>query len=225
MVLIGYWPLSETYGKTAYDYSQNNNHGKVYNGGDGSVVGKGGNILGQSTYDFDGDNDYVGIEGFPSVESSITVAAWIKSTSGDNYTNSWNGVSRYQQFILGPESGEMSFIVHTPNNGWTYLNPPTTPDKDRWHHFVGVWKSDTGECELWMDGKLFTSSDYIAENPSHDTDPVHIAHREARSQGTDHLQAQLSSIRIYNRALTSAEIRYLYSVSQRGKKVSAKKMV
>jgi hypothetical protein len=173
-----------------------------------------------NSIEFEGSDDYVELENFPNMQSDMTVSAWVKSTaSSDQYTNSWNVVSRYHQFILGPTGGEMSFIVNTPTDGWTYINPPSTPNKDRWHHFVGTWDSSTGEIELWMDGELHENDTFTAEKPSSDTGPVDIAHRESKSQGTDHLKAKIDDVRIYNRTFSGSEVKKLYEgrpISQDG---------
>ncbi len=191
--LIGEWRFDRGEGNTTYGTSS---------------VGKKG-ILNTDTVSFDGEDDYVEIKDFPSLESSLSVSAWIKSTAGDRYTNYWNAVSRYNQFILGPEGGEMSFIVDTPSDGWTYLDPPETPNKDQWHHFTGTWNASSGVVQLWRDGKLVKEREYTPENPQPETDPIHIGHRGSKTQGEDHLEAKIDEVRIYNRTLSKPEIRKL----------------
>lgn len=191
--LVGEWRFDRGEGSTAYETSSIQREG----------------VLNTDTVSFDGVDDYVEIRDFPSVESSITVSAWVKSTAGDTYTSGWSAVSRYSQFILGPESGEMSFIVRTPSDGWTYLDAPETPNKDRWHHFAGTWNSSSGMIRLWMDGKLVKERQYAAENPESDAGPVDIGHRETNSQGERHLQAKIDDVRIYNRTLGREEVQRL----------------
>lgn len=114
--LVTEWSIEEGSGDTVYDGSENKNDGKIVGASWHSTP---------ISLDFDGTDDYGEIDGFPSIESSISVSAWIKSTAGNTYTANWSAVSRYSQFILGPNgSGDMSFIVNTPSDGWTYLSPP-----------------------------------------------------------------------------------------------------
>ena len=54
MTLIGYWPLNENSGK-AYDRSGNGNHGSL----NGAVTQGETGLLGNTAYDFDGNDDYI----------------------------------------------------------------------------------------------------------------------------------------------------------------------
>jgi hypothetical protein len=74
MVLLSYWPLNETSGSTAKDV-RGNNDGTI----NGATMGANG-ILGNTAYDFDGDNDYVSIY-HPT--RPFTVACWANSDVAD----------------------------------------------------------------------------------------------------------------------------------------------
>ena len=192
--LVGYWTFENNsdYGENAtlFDYSGEGNNGTCSGSSCPNWTSEGGRYGGG--YEFDGVDDYVDIDSLPSIESSMTVSAWIKSTSGDNYSSEWSGVSRYNQFILGPgRDQEMSFIVYPSSSRWNYLNPPPTPNKDTWHHFVGSWNEYTGELLLWVDGRLHANASHTPEPLSPDTGSVHIAHREGYSLDSNHLQSKI----------------------------------
>ncbi len=79
---------------------------------------------------------------------SISVAAWVKLSSGDVYPAM---VQKYQSFKLAAvRQSHFSFYGH----GVTMrdLDGPSLTSSDTWHHLVGTYDSATGEAYLYVDG-------------------------------------------------------------------------
>jgi hypothetical protein len=79
----GYWRLGEASGTIVSDTTTNNNDGTVYNG---TSLGQPGGLAGDSntSYAFDGSNDYASIPNATSLNptSSISLETWFKPTAG-----------------------------------------------------------------------------------------------------------------------------------------------
>ena len=76
--LVGWWPLNEDSGNTAYDLSGNGNHGSLNGGITQGVVGKGG----LTSYSFDGNDDYVDVgDSAFNLSEAISLSVWIKPDS------------------------------------------------------------------------------------------------------------------------------------------------
>lgn len=78
MTLVGYWPLNEEDGDTAFDHSGNENHGDV----EGEPVLNDNGILAQGCFNFaEGSGSYGGVR-VPGDEShnvsrAVSASAWI----------------------------------------------------------------------------------------------------------------------------------------------------
>ena len=191
--------MNTNYGSTVYDSSGNNNHGTI-NGASWTS--------GQYYYgiNFDGTNDYISV---PSVNptNEITVAAWVKSASSSGYGGVWQLVSKYNAFILGTsgtDNNNVCFIIHN-GSAWQFGSCYAVPDPQNWHHFAGTYDSATGVKNLYVDGVLRGTAT-VSGTIAADTGSIHIAHRESSSVGSYHFGGIMDEVRIYDRALTEAEV-------------------
>lgn len=185
---------------------------------------------GKSFY-FDGVDDFIQL---PSINprQAITVEAWVKSFNSNDYGGWWTVVSKYPAYVLGPWNNWgpnekiMCFVFHY--NAWRYGTCYAPPDITIWHHYVGTYDSATGEAKLYADGILRsvnTPTTYspnpftVAELPAlidDDNGPIHIGHRECEPDclpGGQYFQGNIDDVRIYDKALTSAEIQKRYAES------------
>lgn len=203
--LVGYWKMDEaswngTSGEVI-DSSGNGNHGTAYNGANttGGKFGNGGS--------FDGSNDYVRFSsstGLPT-SLSVTISFWAKpnttSLSGifDTYPNNVNAFRIYdpeggiqlRSLGFGEGMAYQSFI--TAN---TYQNVT----------IIAKTSGTTTIIELYVNGIFKTSKSYTSIAT---IGFVNLTFGMINTTSTPY-NGILDEVRIYNRALSPAEVRALY---------------
>jgi hypothetical protein len=221
MVLIGYWPLNESSGSTAYDHSGNENHGSL----EGDVVTGSNGFLGKTVYNFDGDGDHVEVPSSSELNltESMTVAAWVKIDSKpDSHPRIVQKENTNDAYILwnSDDTG------HIDEYGWRVDINGTNYDvytegetySGNWDFVVGTY--DGTELRIYLNGKL-SSSEALSGEVSTTTSPLTIG--GDKDNNSSELDGKISEVRIYNHALTPAEVQYLYNVTKRGRQVSSEK--
>ena len=177
--------------------------------------------------EFNGVTSYVEVADSPvfsvSTAGALTVAAWMKpdtlafpQTEGSGYVY-WLGkgeASRqewvfrmYSQGNTEGRANRISFYVFNPAGGLgigSYFEDPVTPGE--WIHVVGV--ADGQSTSIYKNG-VFRRSDVYAGSivPQRGTAPLRIGTRDFHS----YFQGGLAEVRMWDRALGSAEIAGLYS--------------
>ena len=156
---------------------------------------------------FDGIDDYVDCTNnvkFDTITDKITVAAWIRVDLFDK---------NYQAIVT---KGDSSWRIARDGTGddvqWR-CNGPTpslevvsqaTVNDGQWHHLAGTY--DGATARLYVDGVLdgsMATTGAISKN----TAPVYIS---GNSEKASRLwNGSIDDVRIYNRALTEAEVRLL----------------
>jgi hypothetical protein len=169
---------------------------------------------------FDGSNDYVELPIGAVIASmdDITVACWASLSAGGG---SWQ---RLWDFGVTPEAdtdpnlymfvtpkyagnGEPRFAIMTPEEGEMNVTAPEIL-QDGWHHIAASIDSSTMTMMLYQDGKLVAEgATTILPLDLGVTDRNYIG----RSQWTAdaYYKGSIDEFRIYNRALSVAEVRYL----------------
>ncbi|WP_414838204.1 LamG domain-containing protein [Candidatus Nanosalina sp. VS9-1] len=219
MTLVGYWPLNENSGTTAYDHSGNENHGTV--NGDVSPGSPG--ILNGYSYSFDGSGDYVNASDRSYLRPQrFTVTAWFK-TSG---ITGWSAI--YGKEYWNNNEGWVIYMG-AQGNGYIHFNGPQFStlstsqqyDDGNWHHLTVTYDNST--AKIYIDGSQKTEGNRSFNNS---TISLNIGSRHSNdgtTSGNDSWNGQLTEARIYNRPLTEREIQYLYNVGKRGLQTTSKK--
>jgi len=193
--LVGWWAFDETSGTTAYDSSGHGNHGTLQ-GDPQWVAGWTGGAL-----EFDGDGDYVdvGSVGISGVDQR-TLAGWAKAST----TNIPNWTSVFGFAPDGDTDGTYFDIeVDDAGNYVTYVGSWEGifgPVDTHWHHFAATYDGSGGSW--YLDGQLIDSSSGAIGT----IDQVRIG---ARLSNKNYFAGLIDDIRIYNKALTLAEIKKL----------------
>jgi hypothetical protein len=226
VVLIGYWPLNESSGSTAYDHSGNENHGTINDGGDSTVPGANG-MLGQNAYSFDGGNDFTQIEDASELDitSDFTVTGWIypsvtndrggilvKGGGNDNYMP-------YQMRWGGNPGDENIFMDLADSGASSPLNLTTSTGSvpaGKWTFISASVRGNT--AQIYLNGVKAASKSFSLTRQENNK-PVYIG----KTTHPMHFPGKISGVRLYNHALTSAEVQYLYTTSQRGRQVTSSK--
>jgi len=211
--LVGWWPLQEGGGSTAFDVSGYGRDGTLTNMDPATdwVVGEKGKAL-----DFDGTNDLVqttfspeGIieeDGATGCYQNHTVCGWFRWASGTaEILWTWNPVGGSAGGIMVVATG---FTIYSGNDvaalgiltfGWT-------PDTE-WHHFAYRKTIRGVASELYLDG---TPLSVVADSGSPNPNPANFI-IGGRVQATTCWTGDLSLFSVYNRVITSSEIAQLYA--------------
>lgn len=197
------------------DLSGNGNNGTLQNSPT-YVTDNGGSII------FDGVNDYVSLNASNStnIRGSFTVSMLCKSnwTSYTGWNIYWSGVSKYSQFILGPNTinGKMAFLIHSgtwypTNYSATSVWNQTTIDPRVFHLYTGVYDQSSGYSYLYVDGELECSFNVGSRILTDDLDGFAIGKRDVSS---DFLNITLTQVQLHNRALSQSEIKQNFEATR-----------
>lgn len=208
--LVGYWTFDgpDVAGTAAYDRSGNNNTGTLTNG----PVRKIGRI-GQALK-FDGSDDYVQV-GNPSslnISGNITVATWFKfSVSQTNrpIVNRWGTDQSYGLFVNSTGADNISFFIRVAEINKGAISNNTYNDGN-WHYAVGIF--DGSNVRLVIDGGRENITGDATSGPI-DTPATNVVFGQYNNLGNP-FNGLIDEVRIYNRALTPAEIKRLYNMGR-----------
>jgi endo-1,4-beta-xylanase len=204
-----YLKLDETSGTTAADSSMYNHPGTLNNG----PVWSAGHTPGSGALSFDGTNDSVVITGYKGITgtSSRTCSAWIKTTTTGALMSWGRSVPTggdYWYCLVNYSASGNPGALHVSVMGGNVVGTKDLRD-GQWHHIAVVFDSDsdpdTSDLTLYVDG-VAESVSYLglrAINTAAETD-VYLG---SRLGGASYLFSGLmDDVRIYNRALSAAEI-------------------
>lgn len=203
--LVGHWKFDDGEGSLIADSSGNGNDGQAHN------------ITEPAFWDkyatFDGVDDYVdlGADSYLA-PSSFSVSLWFKmnstpaqydglvsKTNGSSWTTGWG--------IWWNSASQLKAQVY---ESWTVGPTVTVSNPTQWNHAVLTFDGTT--TKLYINGSSGTDR-VMASSPSGTANPLRIGHMgtTAYSAGAD-----IRDIRIYNDALTSNEVTYIYTAGESG---------
>ena len=226
--LVGYWSFDgpDMAGVTAFDRSGQGNNGTLTNG----PVRKAGRI-GQAL-EFDGVNDWVDMGAAPTVRnfSQYTASMWfnLSGIDADNVTSTlyWESINvssnvRFKLMVngvgnaYGVQDNSLTFRFRDTDAA-TPININSTHDiikLNTWHHAVAVFDSINDVQYLYLDGSLVASGSNVVSTVSNTApaDTIKIG-QEGAVAGDESTIGLIDDVRIYNRALSSDEIKRLYKI-------------
>jgi hypothetical protein len=201
--LVGWWKLDETSGLTVADSSLFGNDG-ILTGGEwtNGVIG--------GALKFEGTDSYVSVPSSSSLQltNALTIAGWIKANSWDAANDvdpiARKGEGNPNNYQLAVVDGRATFYLdggEADDDGFVGNTPLNT---DQWYHIAATW--DGAAVRIYVDGVVDNDpSDSRGDAIGTDTRPFYLGGRS----GTDLLEGTLDDIRLYNRALSEAEIKSL----------------
>ena len=158
----------------------------------------------------DGTGDYVAINNVADnlINTNFSIFSWIQSDGGDNdeivAINSSGGGNRLLWRI---RNGGKAYLYDTTWRG----NPVTIVNDKKWH-FVGyTLEVDSKKANMYIDGKLEYSVALSTLTSIVSTDRVSIGQEWDGSSPTDFFGGLIDEVRIYEEALTSAQIEKIYA--------------
>lgn len=179
------------------DRTQYENNGELVNGPT-YTSNNGGNII------LDGTNDYIVTPSFYdlSITNQITATIWCKSN-----TSTWNDygflISKRDQFILHPtiNSKEVVAYVNTTTGGWQSIFFTPSPEITTFNSYTLHYTS--GVLKIYFNGVLITTNNSVGATLSSSASQLYIG----KDSGIErYFNGQISSVMIYNRALSDNEI-------------------
>jgi len=206
--LVHFWTFDEGTGAVLRDASTQGNDGTIL-GNPQWIAGMVGGAL-----QFDGDGDEIALASPLTIgSSSNTVAAWIKvplaGTEG-------LGATQRVGILLGsyPDSPNTNWELHSAgqmrlywNGGEINANGTTDLRDNTWHHIAWVRDKDADACYLYIDGRLEATATTAGTDVVFATS--HRIGADNRVSGVPYFHGGLDDLRVYENALSPAEIAWL----------------
>src|SRR5215212_6122298 len=208
--LVGHWKFDEGSGTTAADSSGNGTTGMLINSPAWTTGIVGGALS------FNGTTNLVSIPNQPSwktAASKYTVAFWIKvneikSYAGAVAVGNW-GTGELE---IMTTSNQWMFRIKTSGgpNGWgcdgtsSTLGYLTTPD-NAFHHVALVLDAAASRCQVYSDGTPVATDIYVDGTTSFGAQSLNIG----GFGDANRLKSVIDDVRLYNAALTQAEVQAL----------------
>ncbi len=195
--LVGYWPMDEGTGTTAYDASGYGYNG-VFVGSPNWVSGKVGDAIncGNTT------SDYINVNSVP-LGSVWTITAWFQyplATTGANWHTLTRGSSYDHQIIVQRSDNQLGMYDNKTGTGFNGAGYFMTSLSNGWHFIVSVGSG--GAEKFYIDGS------YVGQTAHQSTSDVKSI---GNHWGGGQNWGVVDDVRIYNRALSAQEIQDLYN--------------
>ena len=195
--LIGHWTLDDGVGATAVDLAASND-GTVNN-----VTWTTGPLGG--ALELDGTNGYVSVPSTPTLQltSALTIAGWVKGdvwgtgSDVDIIARKGDGSPNNYQFAI--KNGVTTMFLDDSDSAG--LSGNTVLSSGHWYHVAATWNGS--EVRIYVDGVIDKNPpDLRGGTIGTDTRPLYIGGRGT----SDVLDGIVDDVRIYNRALSAAEV-------------------
>lgn len=199
--LVGHWKLNETSGTSAADSSGLSTSGTVT--GTASWVA----AVRNNGFNFDG-NTKIQVSGMFSNPKNISVAAWAKLSTAD--ISGSEIISLGDHFMLRlDEAGTVKGIMYDGST-WQAVSASGTYAGTGWHHFAAVFDDDNNTFKLYIDGSLAATASITASINYSGLGSNTVIGRHGNSNTNMDFTGVIDDVRVYNYALTAAEVENLY---------------
>ena len=227
--LVGWWKFDEGSGATTADSSGNGDNGTLATGATwttGPTVTATPGF--QKALTFDGSSGYVSastnVSNLPAGDAAQSISWWMKVAANPSstqsiisLTNDPNGSAVQPGFRNNPSTGVMQVGVW--EYGGTFLVSAAPPAATIWHHYVYTYDGThslpgnpgvLGTYKLYIDGTLAASASASAVAPQkYVPTRLDFGRWTNFGNGAEYFQGSLDDIRIYNRAISQAEVQSL----------------
>lgn len=219
--LVGWWKLDETTGTMAADSSGQNNHGTLTKNtfSSNSQTGKLVNALyfhgdndSNSDGNADGNGGYITVNDSSSLDisTSITMSIWYKMDAFDHtYPTIMAKSNQNYRFYFAEGNKKFRTRMVYTGAGTTDLVSSFASSTGVWYHAVFTY--DGKVSKIFMNGDLDVSSNLVDTIVTNNNDLI-IGDFGAGSIRP--FQGTIDDFRIYNRALTAAEVKAMYDRGQ-----------
>nr|WP_246183198.1 DUF5695 domain-containing protein [Paenibacillus methanolicus] len=200
--LVAHYNMNETSGGTAADSSGNGKHAAVTGGT--WTAGKAGNGL-----SLNGTTSYASLpNGIVGGLNDFTISTWVKVTSHNDWARIFDfGTGTTSYMFLAPQTGGgggMRFAISTSGNGSEQLiTAPTPLATGVWKHVAVTLSGTTGI--LYVDGVEAARNNAMTLKPS-SLGATNLNYLGKSNWGDPNLNGVVDEFKIFNRALSAAEI-------------------
>jgi len=187
---------------TPADSSGNGNHGSCTEGLTCPAYVPTGGHLGNGAYNFAGSGNYIEIANEDQFDftTTFTVSLWMKV---NGFANGWEGVATKGDSAWGVSryqgSRNVTFTTFSPASD--DIQGTAIVDDNQWHHVAIVY--DGNQKRLYVDGQLDAERTFT-DSVSTNNLKVRLGYNEEYPPAD--YSGLLDDVRIYNRALSQAEI-------------------
>lgn len=204
----------------ANDQTVNGNHGVISN-----VVptaDRFGNP--NSAYFFNGNNSIIRVPANPSLQptNTLSISVWIRTEPKSLIPPTWSFIVTYRNdnFSAPYNSYNLSTHPYAPySHKWSFMLASTSNNLDNelvgkkvkqdyvWEHIVATY--DGGVMKIYTNGNLDTTRNINIPAIQYSNYGLNIGNHDAGPSTCIH--GAMDDLRIYNRAITACEVRYLYN--------------
>lgn len=204
--LVAFYRFDETGGTSAADSSGNNRTATLVGGATFSTG------LQNNAVTMNGSNEYVSLpNGIVSGLMSFSICAWFNLSAGTAWSRIFDfGTGTTAYMFLTPNSGVgVRFGITIGGNGQEQQMKAPALATGSWQQVAVTLAANTGT--------LYVNGAQVAQNTSMTLNPANLGSTTqswlGRSQfaGDPYLNGQIDNLRIYDRALTAAEVQTLYA--------------
>ncbi|WP_186775838.1 LamG-like jellyroll fold domain-containing protein [Rubripirellula tenax] len=207
---LAWYPLDEVSGAVATDVSGNSNHGTVTGGAwaDGQLGG---------SIDFNANgNISVPASTFATVDQQVTFSFWAyggdTQPTNDSILYGVNSSgSRVLNVHLSFSNGRVYWDAGN-DSGYDRINRAVTDPlihKDSWHHWAFTKNATSGTMAIYLDGQLWASGTGNTKSMAGVTSFT----LGSNTNGSEGYDGRLDDVRIFDNALTAAEVLALYTTT------------
>ncbi len=213
---LAHWKLDETAGTTAVD-SEGGHDGTLTNYATPAWIA--GVIDGG--LEFDGSDDYVDAGSFDVTGSGITMMGWFNAdaltTADERIVSKAQGTAEDDAWwqLSSSDSGSDRFLrmrIKAGGTTTTLADSSTNLTTGEWYFAVATYDNASGEMKLYLDGVEVANRSH-AVGGALDTDASVPVALGANGTAQRFFNGILDDVRVYDRALSTAEISDLYAVS------------
>ncbi|WP_165864010.1 LamG domain-containing protein [Capsulimonas corticalis] len=205
-----FWKYDESSGTSAADASGNSHTGTV-TGGTWTTASK----VGTHALSLAGAGYMSAASGVINTSSSFTVACWAELNNTSAYedfltVDGANVSAFYLQYNAG--NGKISFnrlASDSVSAASTIAAASAAPSTGTWYHVVGVYDATAQTISLYINGALQQTASFTT--PWNGTGSLLVGRGLFSGNATDYLNGVVDNARVYNSALTAAQVSTLYS--------------
>lgn len=207
--LVGWWPMDEGRGTRARDMSTYANHGTLTGMADPATATSGwGGGKSQRDLAFDGVDDRVIVPNAAQLQitGAITLCAWIDARFTDYGTIIGKGASYPNPYTFAYYPDRRIILSRGNGSSQGYLESTYLLTGGRPEFVCATWGG--GVISLYFDGVLRDSNS--GSNPTC-TDDGQSLYLGRRRDNVVELEGGMQHARVYNRALSAAEVKQIYA--------------